>query len=118
MNMIRVGIITGILLILVGIGGYIMGGAASVTALIPAFFGLPILISSLIAIKNLKLGMHIAAVFGLLGFIAPLGRLIPVSIQGEFVLNLATISQLLMIGICGVFLFLCVKYFIDVRKAK
>lgn len=118
MTLIREGIITALLLIIIGIGGYFLGGMASVTALIPAFFGIPILISALIATKNLKLGMHLAAVFTLLGFIAPLGRIIPTAAKGEFALNLATISQLLMVLICGVFLVLCIKSFKAARKAR
>ncbi|MEM7790710.1 MAG: hypothetical protein AAF546_04845 [Verrucomicrobiota bacterium] len=118
MTLIREGIITAVLLILIGVGGYFLGGRVSVTALIPAFFGIPILISALIAIKNLKLGMHAAATFGLLGFIAPLGRIIPSVAKGSFELNLATGSQILMVLICGVFVVLCVKSFIDVRKAR
>lgn len=118
MTLIREGIIVGILLIVIGVGGYFAGGMVSVTALIPAFFGVPILLSALVAIKNLKAGMHAAALFGLLGFIAPLGRLIPSSIKNGFELNMATGSMILMSLICAVFTFLCVKSFIDVRKQR
>ena len=59
------------------------------TALIPAIFGIPILLASLLARnpEKLKLGMHIAAVFGLLGFLAPLGRIIPTVAKGTFEAN-------------------------------
>lgn len=39
----------GVLLILLGLGGYFGTGRVSITALIPAFFGLPILILGLVA---------------------------------------------------------------------
>ena len=67
------GITTALILIVLGLAGYFAGKMVSVTALIPAFFGIPLLVSSLIARKpeKLKLGMHLAAVFGLLGFLAP-----------------------------------------------
>ena len=114
------GIVVAVILILLGLLGYFAGGMASVTALIPAFFGLPLLLSSLLAKKpeKRKLGMHLAAFFALLGFIAPLGRIIPKLTQGEFELGMATISMLLMVVICGFFVFLCVQSFRAARKAK
>jgi len=120
MNMPRAGIITALLLIALGVVGYLAGGRASVTALIPAFAGIPILIASLLARKEslLKHGMHAAAVFGLLGFIAPLGRLIPVAAKGEFEFNMASASMIGMAAICGVFVVLCVRSFIEVRRAR
>ncbi|MGE9268649.1 MAG: hypothetical protein ACQKBY_11170, partial [Verrucomicrobiales bacterium] len=65
-----------------------------------------------------KLGMHGAAVFGLLGFIAPLGRLIPSAIKGTFTLNLATGMMILMLVVCGIFLFQCIQSFKAARRAK
>ena len=121
MTLIKEGIITSILLIAIGVAGYVAsatGEKASVTALIPAFIGLTILVSSLIAKKNLKAGMHLAAVFTLLGTIAPLGRLIPTTIKEGFSPSLPFFSQLATVIICGAFLALCVRSFILVRKAR
>ncbi|MEM1083161.1 MAG: hypothetical protein AAGI48_03495 [Verrucomicrobiota bacterium] len=114
----QTGIATGLILILFGLVGYFAGGRASVTALIPAFFGLPILLTSLLALKKLKLGMHLAAVFGLLGFLAPLGRIIPTAAKGEFELNLATGSMIAMVIVCGIFMALCIRSFREARRAK
>ena len=75
-------IVCGILLILVGLAGYIHGtstGHGSVTALIPAFIGIPLALLGVIAgIKDgwRKHLMHVAVVIALLGFIATAGRLI------------------------------------------
>lgn len=120
-NMPQKGIATSVLLIAIGIVGYVLGGIegkSSVTALIPAFAGALILISSLVGLKNLKLGMHLAALFGLLSFLAPLGRLVSTLVKGSFELGLPTYSQISMVLISGVFVLLCVKSFIDVRKAR
>ncbi|MEM1157092.1 MAG: hypothetical protein AAF649_05780 [Verrucomicrobiota bacterium] len=120
MNMPLIGTVFGLLLIGIGVGGYVGGEMASKTALIPAFFGLPILISSLIAFKEacLKHGMHAAAIFGVLGFLAPLGRVVPQTLKGEFELNLAGGCMLAMIAVSGVFVALCVKSFKDARRAR
>ncbi len=120
MNMPLIGSVFGVLLIALGLGGYVAGDMASKTALIPAFFGLPMLIAALIGFKEscLKHAMHAAAVFGLLGFLAPLGRIIPQIIKGKFELNLAGASMVGMVLLCGVFVALCVKSFKDARKAR
>ena len=114
------GIIAGATLIALGLIGYFAGGMASLTAFIPAFFGIPLLFSSLLAKKpeKLKLGMHLAAVFGLLGFLAPLGRIIPQLAKGELQLGFATSSMILMVLICGAFTFLCIQSFRAARRAK
>lgn len=103
------GIGTSVLLIILGVAGYVLGGFVSVTALIPAFFGIPILIASVVASKNEKVGKWIATVFAFLGAVAPLGRLIPVTIKGKFAWGLPAITQILMIVICAVFFVLCLQ---------
>lgn len=117
MTLIKEGFITAGLLIVLGIAGFVLGGMEK-TALIPAVAGVLIGISALVAKKNLKAGMHMAALFGLLGFIAPLGRLIPQTIKNGFTPSLPVICQLLMVIICAVFLYLCVQSFIQVRKNR
>lgn len=112
------GIITGFILIAMAVGGYFLTGAVSKTAFIPAIPGLLILLSSLIAIKKLKLGMHFAALFALLGAIAPLGRVIPTLIKGTFEFNVPMLMTIAMGVICAVFLVLCVKSFIQARRNK
>lgn len=116
----KASLVTGILLIVVALIGYLGSGLQSWTALIPSFIGVPILLCGLVARRpaKLKLAMHLAAVFGLLGFIAPLGRLIPMFTKGEFELSLVTASLLAMAVICGAFLVYCIKSFRAARMAR
>ena len=118
MTLIKEGIITALLLVIVGVGGYYAGGASSWTALIPSIIGGLIFISSIIAKINLKAGMHMAALFGLLGFLAPLGRLIPKAIKDGVEVSLPFLSQVATVVICAVFLSLCIKSFKLARRAK
>lgn len=110
----------GALLILVGIIGYVYGltnNAASVTALIPAFFGIVLVILGFLAKSKENLRKHLmhgAVLIGLLGFILPLGRLL--SKISSITLSAAVISQIAMALICLVFVILCVKSFIDARR--
>lgn len=118
--MAPVAIVFGIALSALGGWLYYITEMASLTALIPAFFGLPLIVCGVLALNEnrRKHAMHAAAVIGLLGFLAPLGRLIPTMIRGTFELNTATQGMLAMMALCLVFVVLCVKSFIDARIAR
>ncbi len=112
----------GILLILIGIIGYaygVMNESASITALIPAFFG--IVLAGLGAAAQVKDNlrkhlMHAALLVALLGFIMPTGRLL--SRAGEFVLSPANLAQILMAASCLLFLILGIKSFANARRSR
>jgi hypothetical protein len=111
----------GYLLIVVGIIGYGYGwanGNVSITALIPAFFGLVLHLLGYFSAKMegaRKVLMHIAVVVGIVGFITPLGRIL--SKINEISISAAFISQVAMSLICLAFVVLCVMSFINARKA-
>ncbi|MEM7454230.1 MAG: hypothetical protein AAF456_07730 [Planctomycetota bacterium] len=94
------------------------------TALIPAGFGLGLVICGLIALKEtmLKHGMHGAAMIGLLGFLAGAGRGgmgLGKFFSGDPELNMRSfVFVWLMALICAVFVALCVRSFIQARKAR
>ena len=89
----------------------------SITAMIPAFMGAPILLMGFLAEKNpekRKLFMHISVTFGLL---AALGGLrILTMLGGPYDLAFASHAVLLLVG--GVYTFICVKSFIWIRKQQ
>lgn len=115
-------IICGALLIAVGIAGYVYGmmdNKASITALIPSFFGVVLVIlgAASQAMENVRKHlMHVAVLIGLIGFIVPLVRILPR--MSEFTLNAATISQIAMSAISLVFVILCVRSFIAARANR
>ena len=110
----------GRILVLIGAVGYIYGmtsGSASVTALIPAFFGIVLMALGHIARAKESLRkhlMHAAVLVAALGFLASAGRLI--SKISEITLSAAYISQIAMALTCLIFIILAVKSFIDARK--
>src|SRR5262245_5853683 len=87
----------GILLILLGIAGYLLTGRTSITALIPAFFGAVYVVIALVARGEAarKHAMHTAVALSLIGAVAVLYRALPAVIRGE-IGRAAVISQLLM----------------------
>ena len=115
-----IAIACGTILIIIGILGYINGvvtDRTSVTALIPAFFGIVLLILGLMARtkENLRRHlMHAAVIVALLGFIAPLARLLPNI--GDLQYSAAVVSQVSMALVCLLFVVLAVRSFIEARK--
>ncbi len=121
MTKITIGL--GLVLFAVGLGGYFGTGRESVTALIPAFFGLPLLLLGLAALNQRlrKTAMHIAAVIGLLGFAGTVSGLmkLPVLLTGgELARPAAVAVQAAMAIVCFVFVLLCVWSFIRARRAS
>ncbi len=115
-------IIISLLLILLGLIAYF--GLAkpderSLTALIPAYFGLPILLCGLIALKPgaRKIAMHVVMVLAFLGFLAPLGRLIPTSIKNGFTLDAKSGTMIVMSVLCLFLLIAGIRSFVAARRA-
>jgi hypothetical protein len=113
----------GVIFIILGLVAYVGISSESITALIPAFLGVPMLILGWLALneKYLKHAMHGAAVLTLLGFGGTVGGLIKFfrMIGGEqFERGSAITVQALMSLLCFIFLVLAIKSFIDVRRNK
>lgn len=108
----------GIALIVLGVAGFVLGGGSSATALIPALFG--VILAGLgwwAGRGNEKTAMHIASVVGLVGTLAPLARIVPALTSGGE-LGMAFWSNVVMFVVSGAFLALCIKSFIDARRAR
>lgn len=109
----------GRLLILLGLIGYgygLMSGSASVTAMIPAAFGVVLMILGHLASarENLRKHlMHAAVIVALIGFLASAGRIF--SKLSEFTVSAASLSQVAMAAICLIFVILAVRSFIAAR---
>lgn len=123
--MSKIAIFFGILLILVGVVGYVAGNYVSITALIPAFIGIIIALMGLIGQSKESLRMHVmhvAVLVGLLGLIGTCVRWIPALMNyasnGTVKNSAAFISQTLTALLCLAFVILCVKSFIDARRNR
>lgn len=109
----------GRILVLIGIVGYcygMYGGNASLTALIPAAFGILLMVLGHLAVAKDNLRkhlMHAAVVVALLGFILPAGRLM--SKFSSLSLSAAIVSQAAMAFVCLIFVILAVRSFAAAR---
>lgn len=113
----------GIILTALGIFGYIGSGAESVTALIPAFFGIVFIVLGVLARKEhlRKHVMHAAAALAVLGFVGSvrgLSSLFTLLGGGEVPRPLATIMQSVMAVLMIAFIVLAVKSFVDARRQR
>jgi hypothetical protein len=123
--MAKLTIIFGILLILLGIIGFVATGSHAPTALIPGVFGLLLTLFGTLAktedAKKRMLWMHIAVTVGLLGFLFTTPGLIDVIRMARGVTvkrPAAAEEQAVMWILCGIFVVLCVRSFINARRSR
>src|SRR5689334_1324622 len=115
-------IFCGVLLIIVGVTGYVYGMMnehASITALIPAFFGIVLIVLGAIAQMSegiRKHLMHAAMTVALIGFILTAGRLL-MNIQ-NISLTAAVAAQAAMAIICLALVLLGINSFIAARRER
>jgi hypothetical protein len=119
----RTTIAFGIVLIALGVAGYLGTGRVSVTALIPAAFGLVLGILGWLALNDRyrRHAMHAAAALGLIGLLGSLRGLpgLVALLTGAGVDRpAAVVAQSAMALLMAVFVALCVKSFVDARRAR
>ena len=122
--MAKIAMVVGALLMAIGVAFYIGTGGKSITAMIPAFVGLPILVCGAIGLNALrrKAAMHVAVVIALLGFLGSFGRAIklPAALSnapGGPDPIVAYESAALNV-LCLIFIILAVRSFMDARTAN
>ena len=120
--MARTAIVFGGLLAALGLGSYLgaepAGWTTWLTAMLPAVFGLVILILGIAAIKESWRGgaMHAAVVVGLLGFFATAYSLVEL---GQLVVEKqALLARAMMAVLCAVFVGMSIKSFLDARRRR
>jgi hypothetical protein len=119
--MFKVSIWTGIILAVLGVAGYLLTGATSPTALIPAAFGIIFIILGFIARKDTlrRHAMHGAAVLSLLGIAGTASGVISaITLLGGGTVERpeAAVAKAAMAVICLVFLALAIRSFINARR--
>jgi len=117
--MASLALLTGVTLLVVGLGGYFGTGAAHPTALIPAALGALIAGAGLLA-RNERWrmhAMHVAVLVALVGAVACLLKLVGL-LWGPAGRPVATASQVLTLVICTGFVVAAVRSFIEARRAR
>jgi len=124
--MAKVTLVFAVLLVVLGLVGYLGTGSAYPTALIPTWFGLALGVFGFLAIspneKRRKLFMHINVTIGLVGLIGALVK----ALNGYGSARSAGIdpdmkaigAQLIMAALLLNYVVLCVRSFIAARRAR
>jgi hypothetical protein len=123
--MAKVTLVFAVLMVILGLAGYLGTGSQHPTALIPTWFGLALGLFGFLAISpsesRRKLFMHVNVTIGLIGF---LGGAIE-AVRGYAAARaaglqpdpIALASKATMAGLMLVYVLLCVKSFIDARRS-
>lgn len=119
--MAQLSVIFGSLLVMIGAVGYVLTDMVSVTALIPAFFGLAIILLGVMAYTpaRRKLAMHLAMGVAVLGVLGSASGLIGLARSlGGPPAGAADISRSLMAIALACYLGLGIKSFVAARRAR
>ena len=112
----------GVALVGLGIGGYLLTGGVSVTALIPAAFGLVIGAAGLLARDpgKRKHAMHAAVAVALLGLLGSLRGVLQIGslFDGTAARPAAVISQVIMAALTLVYIVIAVRSFVQARVRR
>jgi len=122
----RVTIIFAVLLIALGLVGFFSTGSIHYTALIPTWFGIALGVFGILAISpsetRRRLFMHINVTIGLLGLIGAAveaGRGYAGAIaKGLAPDSIALAAKLVMVALLLIYVILCVRSFIQVRRSR
>ena len=124
--MAKVTLVFAVLLVALGLAGYVGTGSQHPTALIPTWFGLALGLFGFLAISpsegRRKLFMHISVTIGLIGFLgaaSQAGReFAHASLTGGAPNPVAVGAQTAMAGLLLIYVVLCVRSFIAARRAR
>ena len=120
MGMVTIGY--GALLMILGLVGFFATGASHPTALIPLFFGVPLVVLGALAAKNIavKHVMHAAALLAVLGLFGTLPGVLKLGklVNGTAERPVAVAAQAIMALLSAMFIVLAVRSFILARKRR
>jgi hypothetical protein len=113
--------VLGVVLLVIGVGGYVLTGAESITALIPAFIGLPVVVLGQLAGRPAwrRHAIHAALALALLGLLGTLMNVaeLPALLSGAGVERpAAVVSSALTAVSCAIYLVLGIRSFVAARR--
>jgi hypothetical protein len=122
--MVKVTLVFSVLLIALGLAGYLGTGSSHNTALIPAWIGVALGFGGLLAISpnesRRKLFMHLNVTIGLLGFLGGAVEVVRTFVRGSIIDETemaALASKLTLTALLLVYVLLCVRSFIAARRS-
>jgi uncharacterized membrane protein (UPF0136 family) len=116
-------ILFGVLLVAVGLAGYVETGSEHPTALIPCWIGIVLGVAGFLAIAPARrmLWMHVAVTVGLLGFLGTVKggyQTFQLAHGMAFEHPIAVVEKGATCLLCLVFVAFCVRSFIEARRTR
>jgi hypothetical protein len=118
--MAKVTLVFAVLLMILGLAGYLGTGSEHPTALIPTWVGLAMGVFGLLALspseRRRKLFMHINVTIGLLGFLGTLAEIIRSMAMSKDLDTTALVAKTAMAWLLLIYVMLCVRSFRAARR--
>lgn len=118
--MAKITIVFAILLITLGLGGYVGTGSIHPTALIPAWIGAVLAVGGILSISKSesrrKLFAHINVTVALLAWIGAVVEIVRTLLKGA-PNAIALVSKIALAALLLVYMILCIRSFIDARRS-
>jgi hypothetical protein len=118
--MAKITLVFAVLLIALGMAGFLATGSAHPTALIPAWIGLLLGIFGLLAItpheNRRRLFMHINVTIGLVGFLGTMAEIFRTLASSKVLDLTAMFAKLALAGLLLIYVAMCVRSFIAARR--
>ncbi len=116
-------LLVAMLLLAVGVGGFVASATHAPTALIPALLGVLLAVCAAVARrpKARRHAMHAAVLLALLGLLGSLPGLLrlPAFLSGQPVVRpLAVLAQSATVGLCFVYLLVAIRSFVQARRER
>ncbi|MGA3264023.1 MAG: hypothetical protein ABSC47_08250 [Terracidiphilus sp.] len=119
--MAKVTLVFAVLLIVLGLGGYLGTGSLHPTALIPAWIGLALGGFGFLALSpkegRRKLFMHVNVTIGLLGFLGTAGEIVRSLLSPRALDTIALSAKSALAGLLFIYVLLCLRSFIAARRS-
>jgi len=119
--MAKVTLVFAVLLIVLGLVGYLGTGSEHSTALIPTWVGLAMGVSGLLAMspseRRRKLFMHINVTIGLVGFLGTFAEIIRSCSSSKPLDFTAMIAKLALVWLLLIYDFICMRSFLVARQS-
>ena len=115
MTMHRWTILFGLLLVVIGLGGYYFSDAKQPMTLIPAVLGIAMFVCGVVAAQGAMrmLAMRVAALIGMIGFVGPM-----VTIFNDITNTAEVLAKGLTSALCLMFVMMCINSFLEARRAR
>jgi uncharacterized membrane protein (UPF0136 family) len=115
----RTTVVVGLVLVVVGVLGYLLSDSRSLTAFIPSVLGVVLAVCGVIGARRPKIGIHAALVVALVGVLGTVPNVLGLGdlLSGDSERPLAVVSGTVTFVLLVVYLVIGIRSFVAARRA-